>query len=584
MKKIIPFTAFLAFFHLAFGQTNDDWQNKVDAILLEKAATGNPVDFLIMMEEQADVFAARQLKTKDEKATFVFEKLRQKATTSQAGLIQFLEQNNAPHESLFIVNAIKATGDLALIQLLAERPEVAQIQDNPSTFFGGPAEKATGTFRTIEWGIEKVNADDVWAMGFRGQGVTVGGQDTGYEWGHPALKNQYRGYFELFDSIDHNHNWHDAIHELNPVNAGSENPCGLDSPEPCDDHNHGTHTMGTMIGVDGDNEIGLAPGADWCACRNMERGWGTPFTYLECFQWFIAPTDLNNENPDPSKSPHVINNSWSCPEGEGCNPGNFNVMNLAVQNLKLAGTVVVVSAGNSGSGCSTVSTPSAIFESSFTVGATDINDTIAGFSSRGPVMVDGSGRMKPDISAPGVGVRSSIRNGEYATFSGTSMAGPHVAGVVALIISANPDLAGQVELIETIIEQTAMPLTTEQECGGVPGTEVPNHTYGHGRIDALAAVEEAISLIVSPTENLPEGEVRVFPNPFSGSLNFEVKNWSGELAVEIFDLNGRQVLNQDFSIKNNAVYRMDLSGQISGVYFYRVFSGGKMEQGKVVKR
>src|SRR5690606_6949367 len=192
--------------------------------------------------------------------------------------------------------------------------------------------------------------------------------------------------------------------EINPFNADSINPCGLDSKVPCDDNGHGTHTMGTMIGLDGPNQIGVAPEATWCACRNMERGWGTPFTYLECFEWFLAPTDLNNQNPDPTKAPHVINNSWSCPQAEGCDSSNWMLLDMAVMNLRLAGTVVVVSAGNSGSGCGSVSTPAAMFEGSFSVGATRENDTIAGFSSRGPVFVDGSLRLKPNVAAPGVSV------------------------------------------------------------------------------------------------------------------------------------------------------------------------------------
>jgi len=241
------------------------------------------------------------------------------------------------------------------------------------------------------------------------------------------------------------------------------------------------HTMGTMVGDDGEgNQIGVAPAASWIACRNMEEGWGTPSTYIECFEWFIAPTDLNNENPDPTKAPHVFANSWSCPESEGCNSSNFAVMEQVVNNVKNAGIVIVVSTGNAGNQCGTVDRPAAMYENSFSVGATRPNDTIAGFSSRGPVEIDGSGRLKPNISAPGTSVRSSVLNGNYAAYSGTSMAGPHVAGVVALLISAKPELAGQVDEIEDILEQSAVPKHTDENCGGIPGTNVPNNTYGYG--------------------------------------------------------------------------------------------------------
>jgi subtilisin family serine protease len=339
--------------------------------------------------------------------------------------------------------------------------------------------------------------------------------------------------------------------------------------------------MGTMIGEDGDNQIGVAPEAQWCACRNMERGWGSPFTYLECFQWFLAPTDLNNENPDPTKAPHVINNSWGCPELEGCNSSNWEIMNIAVNNLRLAGTVVVVSAGNNGSECSTVTTPAAIYEGSFSVGATAENDTIAGFSSRGPVTVDGSNRLKPNISAPGVRIRSARPGGDYGNSSGTSMAGPHVAGMVALIISANPALAGKVDIIENIIEQTAVPKTTDQICGDIPGTEVPNHTYGFGRIDALAAVHAAIALIpVSTGDHQALEGVKVYPNPVNDQMFIEVTDASGEMTIELIDAQGRMLMHHLWS--GDGLLTLDFSGRPSGVYFYRIMADGKMQVGKVV--
>ena len=164
----------------------------------------------------------------------------------------------------------------------------------------------------VEWNIIKVKAPDVWAMGFTGQGVVIGGQDTGYQWDHPALINQYRGWNGT--SADHDYNWHDAIHE----DAGG-NPCGYNSPFPCDDYGHGTHTMGTMVGDDGGaNQIGMAPGARWIGCRNMDNGVGSPATYAECYQWFVAPTALDGSEPRPDLAPDVINNSWGCPPSEGC--------------------------------------------------------------------------------------------------------------------------------------------------------------------------------------------------------------------------------------------------------------------------
>ena len=590
MKKV----ALLLFAPIFLGafQTNDEWKDKVAPELLARAEAGETVELIVLLREQADVSAARLLTTKEARANYVWQTLQQTAGRTQAGLVAELSGKGVEFRSYYLINALWVRADLDVLRSIAQRPEVSRLQVNDPVEVEEPIEETPVTTRgpdAIEWGIERINADDVWAMGYTGQGVIVGGQDTGYEWDHPALKTQYRGWDGT--AADHNYNWHDAIHEINPLNNDSivsptNNPCGLDSAVPCDDSGHGTHTMGTMIGEDDDNQIGVAPGARWIACRNMERGYGSPATYIECFEWFLAPTDLNGQNPDPSKAPHVINNSWSCPELEGCNPDNFAFMQTAVDNLKASGVVVVVSAGNSGSqGCSSVSTPSAIFENSFTVGAVAQNDTIAGFSSRGPVLVDNSNRLKPNVTAPGVGVRSSVRNGGYATTSGTSMAGPHVAGLVALIISANPELAGQVELIEDIIEQSAVPKQTSQDCGSVTGMEIPNNTYGFGRVDALAAVQQALALVDTdePATGGPAVEVR--PNPFEEKVTLSYRGLTGETKLEVFDLQGRLI--HRVSIDALEVGSIDIltAAWPAGIYFYRLrAAGGGQLSGKLVRK
>ena len=245
--------------------------------------------------------------------------------------------------------------------------------------------------------------------------------------------------------------------------------------------------MGTMVGDDGvGNQIGMAPAARWIGCRNMNEGLGSPASYAECYQWFIAPTDLGDNHPDPTKAPDVINNSWGCTPTEGCTEPE--ILRQVVQNVRAAGILTVHSAGNEGPACSTVREPAGIYEESFSIGATDADDKIAYFSSRGPVTVDGSQRLKPNVTAPGVDIRSSVPGGGYEDgWSGTSMAAPHVAGLVALLLSAQPVLKGQVDTLETLIESTAITLTTAQNCGGVAGHAIPNNTYGWGRVDALAA-------------------------------------------------------------------------------------------------
>jgi uncharacterized repeat protein (TIGR01451 family) len=459
------------------------WRTKVDPWVLQTASEGE-TEFLVYLTAQADLSGAKALPTKLEKGNYVYESLTSIAERTQKGLIKHLDQLGVEYHPYWIANMIWVRGGLTTVQLLAGRADVAHVYANPHVTLDAPVKEASSdsTPQAVEWNIIKVKAPDVWALGYTGQGVVIGGQDTGYDWDHPALINQYRGW--AGSQAEHDYNWHDAIHD------SIGNPCGNDSPIPCDDYGHGTHTMGTMVGDDGgSNQIGMAPGARWIGCRNMDEGVGKPSTYAECYQWFIAPTDLNGNNARPDLAPDVINNSWSCPPSEGCT--DPNVLLTVVQNLVAAGIVSAHSAGNSGSGCSTVSSPAAIYDASFTVGATDSTDTIAGLSSRGPVTVDGSNRPKPDVSAPGVGVRSCIPGGGYAFYSGTSMAGPHAAGLVALLISAKPELRGQVYEIETTIERTAAERTTNQGCGGDLLDEIPNNTYGWGRIDSLAAYQNA---------------------------------------------------------------------------------------------
>jgi subtilisin family serine protease len=338
-----------------------------------------------------------------------------------------------------------------------------------------------------------INAPDVWGEGINGEGVVIGGQDTGYDWQHPALIEQYRGWDG--STTDHNYNWHDAIHE-DKQNAVNDSNCVFDSPEPCDDHGHGTHTMGTMVGDDhAGNQIGVAPGAKWIACRNMNHGVGTPATYSECYQWFIAPYPHGGDpliDGDPSKAPHVINNSWSCPPSEGC--VDPDILREVVENVRAAGIITVQAASNGGPSCGTINSPAAIYDASYSVGATDNSDRIAGFSSRGPVSAGDNNPAKPDISAPGVSIRSSQPGDTYGYSSGTSMAAPHVVGLIALLINTRPDLAGDVTIIEDSINQSAVPQFSNDGCAGDTADSRPNHTYGWGRIDAWQAYQAIIEI------------------------------------------------------------------------------------------
>lgn len=596
MKKLFFVILLNCLFVNLFSQTAP-WREKIAPELRAALDRGESVDVLVVFSEKADLRAAQTLHTKSEKARFVFTRLQETAARTQQNALTLLKARGASANSLFLVNALAVTNvDAKLLQQLAELSEVKAIASDPWVEFNEPmldskSANTAGERNTIEWGLDKIQAPAVWNLGYTGQGITVGGADTGYDWVHPAIQGKYRGWTGDVATSQHDYNWHDAIHDFSPLNYDTSgnpgvNPCGLNSPVPCDDNSHGTHTMGTMTGDDGlGNQIGVAPGATWVACRNMERGWGRPSSYIECFQWFLAPTDLGGLNPDPARAPHVINNSWYCAVEEGCTDLTVNeLMRTAVINLKTSGVVVVVSNGNAGSNCSSTFGPPAYFEESFSVGSTRFDDYISGFSSRGPVLIDGSNRMKPNVSAPGENVRSSTPGGNYANYSGTSMAGPHVVGLVALVLSANPALAGHVEDIEDIVEQTAVYLADTLDCGSSSGIARPNHAYGWGRVDALGAVQAALEwlpTVSTVTPVLPMATIS--PNPMHEAAIFALENLSGETVLEIFNAEGRLVFVKKWQAQGRETLRVPLEDQALGVYFWKLKSSNGVASGKLIK-
>ena len=447
-------------------------------------------DIMIYLKSQADLSGAKGLKSKAAKGRFVVNALRDTAKASQQGILKKLNKAGLTYDSYYVDNIIVAfNAPVQLIEELSADEDIARILHNPVVrVIPEPTKEQLSSEDFLGTGenIVSTGANRVWSeLANKGEGIVVAGQDTGIDWDHPALVRNYRG--KTATGVDHNFNWHDAIRA--PV-AGGSNTCGYASVEPCDDHGHGTHTIGTAVGDDGaTNQIGMAPGATWIGCRNMDNGLGRPSTYLECFQYFLAPWAYGADptSGDPEKAPDVINNSWGCPTSEGCNGTEF----LGVINsLNAAGILTVAAAGNDGSGCSTVKdAPAHHTAEVLTVGAHDSRTgAIASFSSRGPSKFDGL--TSPDFTAPGVSVRSSIPGGGYASamWSGTSMASPHVAGAVALLWSKVPALRGDITATVDRFKGTATAKTSTQNCGGVSGQTIPNNTFGHGHLNIYNAV------------------------------------------------------------------------------------------------
>ncbi len=467
----------------------------VDEQIFAGKAAGERASLLVVMREQADLSGAETIADRKEKGRFVYEALRSQAELSQRALCERLKALGVAFRPFFLVNMIEVVADRSVAAEIAAREDVSSVAANPSVSLPpepraeepaalASSEASSRALDTVEPNIAKIRAPEVWARGFAGQGIVVGMADSGFVWDHPALKSHYRGFDGA--SASHDYNWHDAIHD-----AAAGNPCGSDSATPCDDGGHGTATASLAVGDDGaGNQIGVAPGARFMGCRNMDRGDGTPARYAECFQFFLAPTDRNGANPRPDLAPHVINNSWGCPPSEGCT--DPNILKAVVENVRAAGIFVVVAAGNQGPACSTISDAPGFYEASFSIGATTLADTIANFSSRGPITVDGSNRLKPDLCAPGAGVRTASAPSTYRFVFGTSFAAPHVTGAVALLWSAAPEMIGQAAATAALLRWTAVLLTSTQDCGGFSGSAVPNAVFGAGRLDVGAAVAIAV--------------------------------------------------------------------------------------------
>ena len=465
----------------ATGQHVEDngFHLKIAPWVIEHTANGQQAEFFVILNDQADLSGSTALATKAEKGRYVYDALRKKSQETQGPILRWLRERAIEHRSFYIVNAILVKGSREIAEALAARPDVARVEGNPrirnilpQPEAGDQSSSQPQTPDTIEPGIAYTHAPDVWALGFRGQGITVAGADTGQRWTHNALKPHYRGWDGV--TADHNYNWHDSIHD------STGNPCGNDSPFPCDDNGHGTHTIGTAIGDDGmGNQIGMAPGARWIGCRNMDQGNGTPARYIECMEWFLAPYPIGGGQGDPLRAPDITSNSWVCPPSEGC---SANTLQAAVEAQAAAGIMMVAGAGNDGSSCSTVMYPPAIYAASYTVGALNTGtDNIAYFSSRGPVTVDGSNRIKPDITAPGTGTRSSYNTSDnaYVSLSGTSMATPHIAGAMTLLWCARPNLRHDINGSRTTMNNAAHFISSTQ-CGTAGP---PNNVYwlGPGR-------------------------------------------------------------------------------------------------------
>jgi Zn-dependent metalloprotease/subtilisin family serine protease len=438
----------------------------VDPDVQHMLTVAGRADVIVLLKDHADLSAAASQREHAKRTAYVYRQLGLTARRSQQGLHDLLVARHASFEQFWIVNAILVrNADPQLVAALAGKGEVGRIRRSGSVLLqdAQPSVDKALDPGGVEWGVARIRAPEVWStFGTDGDGIVVANIDTGVQYTHPALQHAYRG-THPDGSVDHNYNWYDPAATCGPATNG-----------PCDNNNHGTHTMGTMVGLDGTNQIGVAPGASWIAAKGCESNSCSDSSLLRAGQWVIAPTDLSGQNPRPDLAPNVVNNSWG---GGGGDPFYNEIVNAWVQ----AGIFPAFANGNAGPVCGSVGSPGD-YPSAFAVGAFDDTNTIAAFSSRGPSFFGND--VKPNLSAPGVKVRSSVTGSGYATFSGTSMATPHVAGAVALLWSATPSLRGDIAATRQLLTDTAtrMPDAT---CGG---SDSDNNVWGAGRLDVYSAV------------------------------------------------------------------------------------------------
>ncbi|MFI6647484.1 S8 family serine peptidase [Streptomyces sp. NPDC050529] len=443
---------------------------KVDSALLNAVDGGGEASFFVVLKDQADLSAAKKKNSHAAKAKSAYSELRAHARTSQKSLNTFLDKEKVGHQDYWIANAVQVTGDQDLVDRLAKRSDVARIVKEQTYKLDETESKvsaATGSTvaddGTPEWGVKDIKADQVWSQyENRGEGIVIANVDSGVQYNHPDLVANYRGN-NGDGSFSHDYNFYDP--------TGN---CPSDGT-PCDNNGHGTHTMGTMVGKGG---VGVAPNAKWIAAKGCESSECSDEYLLKAGQWILAPTDHTGQNPRPELAPNIVNNSWG--------GGDTTFYQDIVEAWNSAGIFEAFAAGNDGDGatCSTAHAPGSQAPA-YGVGAYDVNGKIANFSGFGPSLVDNS--MKPNISAPGVDVRSTWPGSSYMVESGTSMATPHVAGAVALLWSSAPSLIGKIDETRALLNQGASDVD-DTHCGGTAGM---NNVWGEGKLDILASIDKA---------------------------------------------------------------------------------------------
>lgn len=417
---------------------------------------------IVMKAETAQVrqqIRSRAYANANQKVTALANALIEFTTESQREVLSIVSSfKTIKATGFYITNRISVKGaSMALIDALRQRSDIVEIREPRIITIGETAaEEETRSLKVLEWGVSQINAPQAWEKGFTGEGIIVSSIDTGVRYTHEALASGWLG---------------EAYGWFDPYTG---------TPTPNDQSGHGTHTMGSIAGRNG---TGVAPGATWTSCKGCDsQGQCFEEGLIGCGQWTLCPTLADGTGLDCDKRPDLSSNSWG-----GGNEDTF--YNDIIDSWNEAGIIPVFAIGNSGPGCRTANSPGDQ-PGVISVGATSQDDTIAIFSSHGPSA--SAMRIKPEVAAPGNNIRSAGISGDraYAILSGTSMACPHVAGSVALLLQKNPALTTD-DLTKALGDSALKPELSNVVCtgGGVdPTNPWPNNSFGNGRIDIDAAL------------------------------------------------------------------------------------------------
>lgn len=454
------------------------------------------------------------------------------ARENQRSLVEYLccfPEQVKEIKQFWIFNGLHIKATKKIIEAIMNRDDVQYILHNETLNL--PELEPQSHSRAPEWNISKVMADSCWAAGYTGDSILIGHLDTGCDFTHPALTGKFSGY------------WRDCVNT---------------QTQPYDDNGHGIFSAGIICGGDGlgpfPNDIGVAPDAKLVCAKVFDQNGVGQYAWIDAGMQWLADLKV-----DSGVDIRAVSNSW------GGSRYDLHFWNICL-TWKSIGILGFWSIGSSGPGQGTCGAPGN-YPLVLGSGATDANDIIVSFSARGPApdsqpwnntiywFRQDWNLTKPDIVAPGVNIRSSYTGGSYVTMSGTSWTNPHVAGGVAILSEADPNLT-VTQLYNLFLDNTDRPSH---------GAPYPNNTYGWGRLNVWKALQAVLN--INENENNKYSPQIIFlPNPCQDRI--KIKPSDIDYSIIVYDITGREVWRTVLT-KNASV--LNLPAQLkNGIYFLSI--------------